>query len=111
MCEAKGEQAAQRLQGLKKGDMTEVAAQLLAGTGWLPEVLRTVRVTTFVTQDDEGEEKARQGATAEQAAQEVEAEKPPVPVVEDVRGDEPRVDPQQPVGNAQLADSAFLAAE
>jgi ParB family chromosome partitioning protein len=39
--EAKGEQAAQRLDGLKKGDMAEAAAQMLAGSGWLPEPLRT----------------------------------------------------------------------
>jgi ParB family chromosome partitioning protein len=41
VCEAKGEQAAQRLEGLKKGDMAEAAAQVLAGSGWLPEPLRT----------------------------------------------------------------------
>ncbi len=44
--EAKGEQAAQRLETLKKGEMAEAAEQLLAGTGWLPEPLRTVGVQT-----------------------------------------------------------------
>lgn len=47
VCEAKGEQAAQRLEGLKKGDMAEAAAQMLAGTGWLPEALRTKGVETM----------------------------------------------------------------
>ncbi|OYV60399.1 MAG: DNA-binding protein [Acidocella sp. 21-58-7] len=45
--EAKGEQALQRLEGLKKGDMAEAAAQMLAGTGWLPEALRTKGVETM----------------------------------------------------------------
>jgi ParB family chromosome partitioning protein len=45
--EAKGEQAAQRLEGLKKGDMAEAAAQALAGSGWLPEALRTKGVETM----------------------------------------------------------------
>ena len=44
--EAKGEQAAQRLEGLKKCDMAETAAQMLAGSGWLPEPLRTKGVET-----------------------------------------------------------------
>ena len=39
--EAKGEPAAQALAPLKKGEMAERAAELLAGTGWLPEPLRT----------------------------------------------------------------------
>jgi len=39
--EAKGETAADRIAGLKKPEMVAVAEELLAGTGWLPEVLRT----------------------------------------------------------------------
>lgn len=39
--EAKGEQAAQLLDHLKKGEMAERAQELLAGSGWLPEPLRT----------------------------------------------------------------------
>lgn len=39
--EAKGEQAAQLIDHLKKGEMAEKAETLLAGTGWLPEPLRT----------------------------------------------------------------------
>jgi ParB family chromosome partitioning protein len=39
--EAKGETAADRIAGLKKPDMVAAAEELLAGTGWLPEVLRT----------------------------------------------------------------------
>jgi ParB family chromosome partitioning protein len=50
--EAKGEQAAQRLEGLKKGDMAEAAAQALAGSGWLPEALRTKGVETMATPID-----------------------------------------------------------
>ena len=39
--EAKGEQAAERIAAMKKGEMAERAQELLAGSGWLPEPLRT----------------------------------------------------------------------
>jgi len=39
--EAKGEQAAQLIDHLKKGEMAERAQELLACSGWLPEPLRT----------------------------------------------------------------------
>ncbi len=39
--EAKGEQAAQLIDHLRKPDMAKEAERLLAGTGWLPEPLRT----------------------------------------------------------------------
>lgn len=39
--EVKGEQAAQLIDHLKKGEMAERAHELLAGSGWLPEPLRT----------------------------------------------------------------------
>jgi ParB family chromosome partitioning protein len=39
--EAKGEGAAQLIDHLKKGEMAEKAQELLAGSGWLPEPLRT----------------------------------------------------------------------
>jgi ParB family chromosome partitioning protein len=39
--EAKGEQAAQLIDHFKKADMAEKAEVLLAGSGWLPEPLRT----------------------------------------------------------------------
>jgi ParB family chromosome partitioning protein len=39
--EAKGERPAQLIDHLKKGDMAEKAETLLAGSGWLPEPLRT----------------------------------------------------------------------
>ncbi|HXE85818.1 MAG TPA: ParB/RepB/Spo0J family partition protein [Hyphomicrobiaceae bacterium] len=38
--EAKGEQAAQLIAGLKKADMAREAERLLEGSGWLPEPLR-----------------------------------------------------------------------
>jgi ParB family chromosome partitioning protein len=52
--EAKGEQAAQRMEGLKKDAMAEAAAQMLAGSGWLPEALRTKGVETMVVPADAG---------------------------------------------------------
>ncbi|WP_316224413.1 MULTISPECIES: ParB/RepB/Spo0J family partition protein [unclassified Bradyrhizobium] len=41
--EAVGDEAAERIAGLKKTEMAQVAEQILAGTGWLPSVLRTAR--------------------------------------------------------------------
>ncbi|MDW4500321.1 ParB N-terminal domain-containing protein [Sulfitobacter sp. D35] len=40
--EAKGDEAAERIAGLKKPEMVTAAEELLAGTGWLPEPLRTL---------------------------------------------------------------------
>ena len=39
--EAKGEHAAQLIDHLKKGDMAKEAERLVAGSGWLPQPLRT----------------------------------------------------------------------
>ncbi|TCP39614.1 hypothetical protein EV662_11194, partial [Rhodovulum marinum] len=39
--EAKGEAAADRIAGLKKAEMVTAAEDLLVGTGWLPDPLRT----------------------------------------------------------------------
>ncbi|KMO25715.1 DNA-binding protein, partial [Methylobacterium variabile] len=39
--EAKGEDTARLLEGLKKGDMAREAERLMADSGWLPELLRT----------------------------------------------------------------------
>lgn len=41
MREAKGEDAAERIAGLRKPKMVAAAEELLEGAGWLPEVLRT----------------------------------------------------------------------
>ncbi|WP_234050608.1 MULTISPECIES: ParB/RepB/Spo0J family partition protein [unclassified Xanthobacter] len=41
--EGVGDEAAERIAGLKKAEMAQAAEQLLAGTGWLPSVLRTAR--------------------------------------------------------------------
>jgi ParB family transcriptional regulator, chromosome partitioning protein len=42
--EAKGDQPAQLIEHLKKGDMAKEAERLLDGAGWLPEPLRTLEV-------------------------------------------------------------------
>ena len=41
--EAVSDEAAERIASLKKTDMADAAEQLLAGTGWLPAVMRTAR--------------------------------------------------------------------
>jgi ParB family chromosome partitioning protein len=43
--EAKGEEAAQRIAHLKKAEMATAAEVVLAGTGWVPEPLRTLGQT------------------------------------------------------------------
>ncbi|WP_227287639.1 ParB N-terminal domain-containing protein [Boseongicola sp. H5] len=43
--EAKGDKDADRIAGFKKPDMVEAAEELLAGTGWLPQPLRTAPLT------------------------------------------------------------------
>jgi ParB family transcriptional regulator, chromosome partitioning protein len=71
--EARGNQAAQLIDHLKKDEMAAKAEELLAGSGWLPEPLRTpgralpkpVEVTTIDTPDSPtmstGEETAANG--------------------------------------------------
>lgn len=53
VAEAKGQRAADRIEHLKKGEMVEHAAELLAGTGWIPEPLRTPgRLLAFEQRED-----------------------------------------------------------
>ena len=53
VAEAKGQRAADRIEQLKKGEMVDHAAELLAGTGWIPEPLRTPgRTLAFEQRDD-----------------------------------------------------------
>ena len=67
--EAKGDQAAQAIEPLKKGEMAEKAQELLAGTGWLPEPLRTpgqMFVTSAETREAEQDnEQTEADASAE----------------------------------------------
>lgn len=66
--EAKGEAAAQLIDHLKKGEMAEKAQQLLAGTGWLPEPLRTPGRSTVPHVGAHGAEAVGQSAVVETAA-------------------------------------------
>ncbi|HEF5875774.1 TPA: ParB/RepB/Spo0J family partition protein [Burkholderia cenocepacia] len=50
--EALGDEAAERIADMKKVEMAEAAEQLLAGTGWLPPVLRTARSAWFDQQPE-----------------------------------------------------------
>jgi len=53
--EAKGEQAAQLIDHLKKGDMAKEAERLLADSGWLPEPLRLADVADQPDGGDAGD--------------------------------------------------------
>jgi ParB family chromosome partitioning protein len=66
--EAVGEPAAQAIAQLKKGEMAEKAQQLLAGSGWLPEPLRTPSGPATPRAGDNGVETASQSDIAETAA-------------------------------------------
>jgi ParB family chromosome partitioning protein len=61
--EAKGDDAARRLEGMRKGEMAETAEGLLAGSGWLPEPLRTPGRPT-VTPPESKPPTAADGSTA-----------------------------------------------
>lgn len=49
--EAEGADAAERISGLKTTEMAEAAEQLVAGTGWLPSLLRTGPAEAAVAAD------------------------------------------------------------
>ena len=49
--EAKGAPSAQLIDHLKKAEMAKEAERLLAGTGWLPEPLRTTEAVAADTTD------------------------------------------------------------
>ena len=81
--EVKGVQAAGAIESLRKGDMAERAQELLAGSGWLPEPLRTpgqVLPTHTEPADTEpsGEATAADGGEPAMADNEVLAEDEPV---------------------------------
>jgi ParB family chromosome partitioning protein len=65
VCEAVSEEAVDRLSALKKQPMAEAAEQLLAGTGWLPAVLRTPEPAVFAERQDEEGADARSTDVAE----------------------------------------------
>jgi ParB family chromosome partitioning protein len=62
--EAVSDEAAYRMADMKKQDMAEAAEQLLAGTGWLPTLLRTPEPAWLTKQQPE----APETADAEEAA-------------------------------------------
>jgi ParB family chromosome partitioning protein len=65
--EALGDEAAERIGDKKKQDMAEAAEQLLAGTGWLPPVLRTERPAWLTDAQPESPAMAEDEPEAENA--------------------------------------------
>lgn len=65
VAEGVSEDAARRIADMKKPDMAQAAEQLLAGTGWLPAVLRTPKAEQPATVEAEPTE--AQGADEEDA--------------------------------------------
>lgn len=91
--EAKGTRAGDRIEHLKKGDMAEKAQEVLAGSGWLPEPLRTSgrpisvstdRATTETDQSvgDDVEETAENGGETAMAQSESQDEAEPAKIEE-----------------------------
>ena len=66
--EAKGEAAARRIAPLKKGEMAVQAETLLAGSGWLPEPLRTPGHAFATALSSASSELPAGGSTAQEAA-------------------------------------------
>jgi ParB family chromosome partitioning protein len=54
--EAKGEQAVQLLEHLKKDEMAKEAERLLDGTGWLPDPLRLPETDLLPDEDADAED-------------------------------------------------------
>lgn len=77
--EARGDTAADRIAGLKKGEMAEAAETLIAGTGWLPEPLRTPGQTFLApTGDVEVPESDLESTVVETAANDGESAIDPI---------------------------------
>ena len=75
--EAKGDKDADRIAGFKKSDMVEAAEELLAGTDWLPQPLRT---PPLVEEPDEPEFEIVDDGDVEPEAENDDAEEEPVPL-------------------------------
>ncbi|MFZ5680508.1 MAG: ParB/RepB/Spo0J family partition protein [Pseudomonadota bacterium] len=95
--EAKGDTAAQRIEHLKKGEMAEGAQEVLAGSGWLPEPLRTPGQSCGATSPASESGPISPSASGENApVSECEAAMPDV---------------EHPLEDAVLADEPLVAAE
>lgn len=67
VAEGVSEDAARRIADMKKPDMAQAAEQLLAGTGWLPAVLRTPKAEAEQPATVEAEATERQDADEQDA--------------------------------------------
>ncbi|MEF2074441.1 ParB/RepB/Spo0J family partition protein [Consotaella aegiceratis] len=107
VAEAKGQRAADRIVHLKKGDMAAEAETLLAGTGWLPEPLRTPGHETAQVQDD-GE-----ASSSIEATDDADAAEPDAAVEETTAGDgETAMGEEDSLADTDDADAAEpIAAE
>ncbi|MGF7056132.1 hypothetical protein GGC47_005348 [Bosea sp. OAE752] len=72
MRDAVGAEAAERIADKKKQELAEAAEQLLAGTGWLPPVLRTERPAWLA--DERSEARITEAEDADDAAFAIAAE-------------------------------------
>ena len=108
VAEARGQRAAERIEHLKKVAMVTEAETLLAGSGWLPEPLRTPgRVMTTTVEPDEAESGVVTEAVIEETA--AGGDEPAVADDAAVAGDEEAAEPtdEEEVGNideSSLAD-------
>ena len=98
--EAVGDEAAERIAGLKKQPMAEAAEQLLAGTGWLPPLLRTGQPAWLDGQqaNPDAVAEAPEAAEPEPAAPMTDAEEP---------ADPQATDPDAEDGGADVEGAAF----
>ncbi|SNS97164.1 ParB/RepB/Spo0J family partition protein [Sphingopyxis indica] len=89
--EAKGDEAAEAIEGLKKDAQAERAEELIAGTGWLPEPLRTASVAAGSNDADEetADEADSEAQSAEDDGARSVADVEPLGDDEAVEGDPP----------------------
>jgi ParB family chromosome partitioning protein len=108
--EARGDRAAQLIDHLKKGEMAEKAQDLLAGSGWLPEPLRTPGRVAAAAADAQPDVSGETDSD-EEAALTVEGEVQPE-AVEGEAGDEARDDAEPAIDpDAPAVQAHAIAAE
>ena len=96
--EARGDDAVRLLEDLRKGEMAEAAENLLEGSGWLPEPLRTAG-RTFAAVDKRGSETTGYSIRAEHAV--FDAESP--------AGESAELEPARSAADEQATDNELDA--
>ena len=101
--EAKGEDAADRIAGLKKTEMVTAAEDLLVGTSWLPDPLRTPPLADEAPSDAETHAEGDIEDTSDVGTSAEDDDAGP-----ETEGDAAVETPEEPVDEAAVADDAAV---